>query len=96
MLDQKIDVITALEANRKAPVENMTACTTCWWKKRMWYTQIEENVNQFKLSGIDVDNQTVADFMTRIEKSGNFENVRLASIKQFKNQGNDLKLKQLI
>ncbi len=94
VLDQKIDVITALEADRKAPVENMDRLYRLLVEKRMWYTQIEENVNQFKLSGIAIDNQTVADFMTRIEKSGDFENVRLASIKQFKNQGNDLKLKQ--
>ena len=60
----------------------------------MWYTQIEEKGADFKLSGIALDNQTVADFMTRIEKSDRFQDVRLASIKQHKIQDNDLKLKQ--
>jgi type IV pilus assembly protein PilN len=94
VLDRKIEVINALEADRKAPVENMDHLYNLLVEKRMWYTQIEENGNNYKLSGIALDNQTVADFMTRLEKSDRFINVRLASIKQGKAEGTDLKLKQ--
>ena len=94
VLDRKIEVIASLEADRKAPVQNMDRLYTLLVEKRMWYTQIEEKGTNFKLSGIALDNQTVADFMTRIQKSDGFQNVRLASIKQHKIQDNDLKLKQ--
>lgn len=94
VLDRKIDVISSLEADRKVPVENLDGLYELLVEKRMWYTTIEESSNSFKLSGIAIDNQTVADFMTRIEKSDSFENVRLATIKQYKMQKNDLKLKE--
>ena len=94
VLDRKIKVIESLEADRKAPVQNLDSLYHLLVEKRMWYNQIEEKGNSFKLSGIALDNQTVADYMTRIEKSDRFENVRLSSIKQYALQGKDLKLKQ--
>lgn len=94
VLDRKIDVISSLEADRKVPVENMDKLYQLLVEKRMWYTSIEESNNSFKLSGIAIDNQTVADFMTRIEKSNDFDNVRLATIKQYQMKENDLKLKE--
>jgi type IV pilus assembly protein PilN len=63
-------------------------------QKRMWYTKIEDRTQNIKVNGIAIDNQTVADFMTRVEKSENYQNVRLAAIKQHKLQGQDLRLKQ--
>jgi type IV pilus assembly protein PilN len=94
VLDRKIKVIQSLEADRKAPVQNMDSLYQLLVEKRMWYTQIEEKGDTFKLSGIALDNHTVADYMTRIEKSERFQNVKLASIKQYTLQGKDLKLKQ--
>ena len=94
VLDRKIKVIESLEADRKAPVQNLDSLYQLLVEKRMWYNQIEEKGNSFKLSGIALDNQTVADYMTRVEKSDRFQNVRLSSIKQYEIQGKDLKLKQ--
>ncbi len=82
VLEKKIQVIESLESDRKAPVQNLDALYHVVVDKRMWYTKIEESTNGFKISGIAVDNQTVADYMTRIEKSERFQSVRLASIKQ--------------
>jgi len=94
VLDRKIKVIQSLEADRKAPVQNLDSLYELLVEKRMWYTQIEEKGNGIKLSGIALDNHTVADYMTRIEKSERFQNVKLSAIKQFTVQGNNLKLKQ--
>ncbi len=82
VLEKKIQVIESLESDRKAPVQDLDAIYHIVVDKRMWYTKIEESSNGFKISGIAVDNQTVADYMTRIEKSERFQSVRLASIKQ--------------
>jgi type IV pilus assembly protein PilN len=94
MLDRKIKVIESLEADRKAPVQNLDSLYQLLVEKRMWYNQIEQKGDSFRLSGIALDNQTVADYMTRIEKSERFHNVRLSSIKQYEIQGKNLKLKQ--
>lgn len=94
VLDRKIKVIGSLEADRKAPVDNLDSLYQLLVEKRMWYNQIEERGAIFKIDGIALDNHTVADYMTRIEKSERFENVRLASIKQYELKGKELKLKQ--
>ncbi|MFZ1987164.1 MAG: PilN domain-containing protein [Desulfatitalea sp.] len=95
LLEKKIEVITSLERDRKSPVQNLDGIYQLLVEKRMWYSQIEEKGDTFKISGVAIDNQTVADYMTRIEKSERFQNVRLAAIKQYKLQGKeDMSLKQ--
>ncbi len=94
LLNRKIEVINNLERDRKAPVRNLDEIYRLVVEKRMWYTHIEEKGQALKVSGIAIDNQTVADYMTRVEKSENFTNVRLATIKQHKMQANNLSLKQ--
>lgn len=95
LLEKKIEVINSLDNDRRAPVKNMDSLYTLLVEKRMWYTQIEERSDQVKISGIALDNQTVADYMTRIEKSDRFQNVKLASVKQYKMRGKeDVSLKQ--
>jgi type IV pilus assembly protein PilN len=94
VLNQKIEVITSLEKDRMAPVYNLDALYNLLVEKRMWYTQIEEKGTSIKINGIAIDNQTVADFMTRVEKSERFENVKLAATKQQKIKSTDLNLKQ--
>lgn len=95
VIEKKIEVITALERDRKAPVQNLDSIYHLLVEKRMWYSQIEEKGDAFKISGVAIDNQTVADYMTRIEKSERFQNVRLVASKQYKlKDKEDLSLKQ--
>ena len=94
ILDRKIEVIESLEADRKAQVENLDSLYLLLVEKRMWYTGLEENNKTFKVTGIALDNYTVADFMTRIEKSNRFDNVKLASVKQHAMTEKNLKLKK--
>jgi len=94
LLDRKINVIESLEADRKAQVQNLDSLFTLLVEKRMWYTGLEEKNKTFKVTGIALDNYTVADYMTRIEKSSRFDNVKLSSVKQHALKEKDLKLKQ--
>jgi type IV pilus assembly protein PilN len=94
LLDRKIEVIKSLEADRKAPVQNLNNLYLLLVEKRMWYTGMQEKNKSFKVTGIALDNHTVADFMTRIEKSDHFENVTLASVKQHTLKERNLKLKK--
>jgi type IV pilus assembly protein PilN len=94
VLEQKIKVIGSLERDRKAPVQDLDSLYNLVVEKRMWYTMLEEKGDSIKISGIAVDNQTVADFMRNLENSKRFTNVRLASIRQQKSQNENLNLKQ--
>jgi type IV pilus assembly protein PilN len=94
LLNRKIEVIQSLERDRKVPVQTLDDLYKLLVQKRMWYTKIEDRQQTIKVNGIAIDNQTVADYMTRVEKSDNYQNVRLAAIKQHKLQGQDVRLKQ--
>jgi len=94
LLEKKITVIKSLEADRRAPVQNLDSLYNLLVEKRMWYDKIEEKNANFTIHGIALDNYTVADYMTRIEKSDRFQDVRLASVKQHEIKGKNLKLKQ--
>jgi type IV pilus assembly protein PilN len=94
LLERKIQVIESLESDRKLPVKTMDELYKLLVQKRMWYTKIEERGQSVKVNGIALDNQTVADYMTRVEKSDYYQNVKLAAIKQQKIQGQNMSLKQ--
>lgn len=94
VVNRKIEVIEALESDRKAPVQNLDKLYSLLVEKRMWYTSVEEKGARIHLSGVAIDNQTVADFMTRLEKSERFDRVQLSAIKQTTVEGSNLALKQ--
>lgn len=81
-LHKKINVIKALELNRREPVRLMDAMTGMVIPKRMWFTDFAVNNDAVVIKGNALDNKTVADFMTRLEKSGFFSTVNLTTLKQ--------------
>ncbi len=81
-LKQKTEVINSLATNRRAPVELMDAMTQLVVKKRMWFTSFSAVANTISIKGIALDNQTIADFMTRLEESSLFSSVNLDSSKK--------------
>lgn len=86
-LEEKTKVIKDIEKNRKKPVQMLDAMTGLIVAKRMWFTDFSDVSNTVTIKGIALDNKTVADFMTRLEKSSLFSNVNLDSLKKemFKN-----------
>ena len=81
-LNAKMDVIARLEANRAGPARIMDALTSLVVADRMWLTNMSEAGGKMNLSGVAMDNKTIADFMTRLEKSPHFSVVDLISSKQ--------------
>ena len=82
ILNAKMDVIKTLESNRYEPVRLLDAMTSLVIPKRMWFVSLDGRGNAVNISGVAVDNQTVADFMTRLERSKLFETVNLKTLKQ--------------
>jgi type IV pilus assembly protein PilN len=82
VLKKKIDVITNLKSNRKGPVLLLDSLTQLVIPKRMWLTNLEAKGNGVNIKGIALDNRTVADFMTQLEKSKLFASVNLSTLNQ--------------
>lgn len=82
VLNKKIDVIQSLDLTRKAPVELLDDMSTLVVDKQMWLTQLEEKSDVVKIVGIALDNPTIAEYMTRIESSEKYVDVKLMAINQ--------------
>jgi len=83
-LEEKMDIIVKLEANRTGPVRFMAALTDLVIADKMWLTSLTESKGSMKLAGMATDNNTIADFMTNLERSRYFSSVDLVSSKQTK------------
>ena len=92
LLNKKIDVIKTLDLTRKAPVELLDDMSRLTVEKRMWFTEMVEKNGTVKVVGIALDNPTIAEYMTRLETSKKYQNIRLLSIEKDKTiQGLNLK-----
>lgn len=93
-LEAKMDIIAMLELNRSGPVRIMDSLTSLVVADRMWLTSLTEAGGQMSLEGVAMDNKTIADFMTRIEKSPYFNVVDLISSKQIVMKKDKVKFKK--
>jgi len=57
----------------------------------MWYTALDMKAELVNISGIAMDDKTVADFMLRLEGSGLFSAVNLKTLKQVEVQKTTVK-----
>ena len=85
-LKKKLAVMDTLEANRFAPVRLMDTMTQVVVAKRMWFTNLQSKGQNVKITGVAMDNTTVADFMVRLENSGLFKEVDLKTLKRAKSK----------
>ncbi len=81
-LDKKMDVIKTLESNRKEPLRLLDSMTGIVIDKRMWLISMAEQKGAVNIKGVAIDEETVADFMRRLEDSGLFASVDLKNMKQ--------------
>jgi type IV pilus assembly protein PilN len=81
-LNKKLAIIRDLEANRYEPVRLLDTLSQVIIEKRMWYTALDLKADLVNISGIAMDDKTVADYMLRLESSGLFSTVNLKTLKQ--------------
>jgi type IV pilus assembly protein PilN len=93
ILNKKIKVIKSLDLTRKAPVELLNDMTQFVVKQQMWLTGLTEKAGVVEVDGIALDNPTIAEFMTRIQSSGKYADVRLLAINKDKSV-KEMKLKK--
>ncbi len=93
ILNDKLKIINQLELNRKEPIRLLDKMTTAIIPKRMWFTSFGSRNQTINIKGIALDNKTVADFMTRLEKTNLFASVNLKTLQKHKMPGRDISLK---
>jgi type IV pilus assembly protein PilN len=92
-LKKKMAVMDTLEANRFAPIKLMDTMTQVVVPKRMWFTSLQSRGQKVNISGVAMDNTTVADFMVRLENSGLFKEVDLKTLRRPSKKGRTSKYK---
>ena len=85
-LRDKLRVISELEAKKVGPVQLLADLSSATPDK-LWLTEFDESGGVLKLSGLGVDEQTIADFMRRLGSSKVFRSIDLDETSQVDQDG---------
>lgn len=85
-LEDKIKVISSLEARQRGPVRMLRELALIIPDK-MWIDSMSNSGGALSLSGVAIDNQTIARFMTLMEANPIFSSVQLQLTKQVVHKG---------
>jgi len=77
-IEQKLAVIEELEESRSGPV-HMLDELAIHAPDRLWITKLQASGRTVQISGLSLDNELVATFMTALESSAYFKGVELQS-----------------
>lgn len=80
-LKQKVKVIDDLSQKKVGPVRVMESLSIAVPEK-LWLTEFKENSGSLAMSGMAIDNQTVADFLRALAASPYFSDVDLVETSQ--------------
>lgn len=80
-LAEKIGVIQALKMRQRGPARVFHELAQICPDK-LWIEKLSDKAGLMTIEGYAIDNQTVAQFMTRMEQSPKFKDVRLTVTKQ--------------
>ncbi|MFO7861491.1 MAG: PilN domain-containing protein [Desulfosalsimonas sp.] len=81
-LEQKILIIEQLKSHRTKPPLLLADLTERVVPERMQLQKMNYNGSELMLNGIAMDNETIAVFMSRLERSGKIVDVSLENAKQ--------------
>jgi len=81
-LNKQIEIINQLKEYREKPPKLLAKMTEMVIPGRMQLTRLISDNANLTMEGVALDNETIAVFMLRLERSGLFSGVALASSKQ--------------
>lgn len=91
-LQKKLGIIDTLKAGKTGPVHMLDEIASNIPEK-CWLTSLSELNKKVTLTGVAVNNEVIADFIAKLERSGYFVDVYLVSTQQ-KEDKDGLKLKE--
>jgi type IV pilus assembly protein PilN len=92
-VEVKLKTIKRLEKGKTGPVKLLDDIAMSVPKDKLWLTTLKENKGTLILDGTAMDNETVADFMDRLQNTKSINSVQLVRTRQKKIPGFDLSLK---
>lgn len=92
-VELKLNTIRGLEKAKTGPVKLLDDIATSIPKDRLWLNSLKENKGILTLQGTAMDNETVADFMNRLESTESMNSVELVKTQQKEIQALKLNLK---
>jgi type IV pilus assembly protein PilN len=78
-IEGKLNVIKELDAKKTGPVHLLDEIAIAVPKDKLWLNSLSETGNALVLKGVAMDNETVALFMSNLEKSKMIASVQLES-----------------
>jgi type IV pilus assembly protein PilN len=76
LLGEKLTTIARLKSNKKGPVKVLNDVTVSL-PERIWLESVKEKNGYVEINGVSLDNQTVSEFIYRLEQSPYFDQVKL-------------------
>lgn len=92
-IETKLKTITELEKVKTGPVKLLDDIAMSVPKDKLWLASLRENKGTLMLEGTAMDNETVADFMDRLQSTQSIQSVELVRTRQRKITGLHLSLK---
>jgi len=80
-LQKKVDIISSLQKNRTGPVRHFEALAAAIPEK-CWIDKLDIREDKITVTGVALNNNTVANFMTALVQTGRFKDVVLGSADQ--------------
>lgn len=90
-LENKISIIKQLKKESSLTVRVLDEVATRLDSARMWLTSLDQQGSSLALTGIALDNKTIADFMNALEASPFISNVNLSDSSLTQVAGQELK-----
>jgi len=92
-IEVKLKTIKRLEKGKTGPVKLLDDIAMSVPEDKLWLTTLKEQKGTLILNGTAMDNETVADFMDRLQNTESINSVQLVRTRQKKIPGFDLSLK---
>lgn len=92
-VEVKLKTIRKLEKDKTGPIKLLDDIATSVPRDKLWLTSLKENKGTLTLAGTAMDNETVADFMNRLEGTESLKSVKLVKTQQKEIQSLKLNLK---
>jgi len=81
-VELKLHTIEDLEKGKTGPVKLLDDIAMSVPRDKLWLVSLKENAGILALEGTAMDNETVADFMNRLESTGSIKSVELVKTQQ--------------
>lgn len=93
LLKEKLTTIATLKIKKHGPVHVLDDLNNAIPEKA-WITELRDKNGQLEISGVALDNQTIAQFMANLGNFGSFDRDKVDLVQSFEFQQDNVKLKQ--